>query len=188
MAFKNLPEYLKGESPVFEGRKFDLYLKEFSAPDGKIHKLDAIVHPGAVVIIPFLSQDKIVLIRNYRRILEKMLWELPAGTLEAAEPPLETAKRELIEETGYAAESIKPVTSFYTSPGISNELMHVFIAETLISVGQKLEPIEEIEVNVVTLDAALKMIKNQEIRDGKTIAALLYYSTFFDGSRLSFID
>lgn len=182
MRFRNLPEHLKEENRIFEGKKFDLYVQEYVKDNGQAHKIEVIVHPGSVVILPILSDDKIVMIQNYRRTIGKKLWELPAGTLEMDESPLITASRELIEETGYQANSIKPLISFYTSPGICTEMMHIFLAQNLTHVGQNLNDNEEIEIETIPLTKTLEMVKNNEIMDGKTIATLLYYSAFIQKS------
>ncbi|MCE5319238.1 MAG: NUDIX hydrolase, partial [Parachlamydia sp.] len=98
---------------VYHGDRFDVV----SLPIGNNKRRDVILHPGAVVILPILDHEHILLIRNQRFAVGKELWELPAGTLEKGEAPLETAKRELIEETGYEAAEMEPLTQFYTSPG-----------------------------------------------------------------------
>jgi len=188
MAFKNLPEHLKDSTCVFEGSKFDVHLKDIPGKNGGTLRREIAVHPGAVVILPFLQATKIILIRNYRIAIGKTLFELPAGTLEPNEQPIETARRELIEETGYQCDQIEPLINFYTSPGFCTEMMFAFLARELHFVGQKLNDSEEIEVEIFSLEEALDMIKHGSICDAKTIATLLYYSTFLDSSGLNFID
>lgn len=187
MAFKNLPEHLKSDQPTFKGKKFDVYVKEMANSDGKKFTREIVVHPGAVVILPLLSAQKIVLIRNLRHSIQKTLYELPAGTLEEGEQPIDTARRELIEEAGYSCDSIEPLLSFYTSPGFCTEIMHCFVAKELHFVGQKLEVSEQIETVTMSLEEALAMIDTQEIVDGKTIATLLYFASKRQNS-LRFID
>jgi ADP-ribose pyrophosphatase len=104
------------------------------------------VHPGAVVVLPLLDADTIVMIRNFRPSVGATLLELPAGTLEADEPAEACAGRELIEETGYRAGRIEPLVDFYTSPGVLSERMFAFVARELSHVGQQLDEGEEIEV------------------------------------------
>jgi ADP-ribose pyrophosphatase len=133
---------------------------------------EVVRHPGAVLIVPRLDGDRLALVRNYRVAVMQRLWELPAGTLEPGEPPEIAAARELEEETGYRAARIEHLGDFYTSPGFCDELMRVYTAEKLEFVGQRLEPHEDIEVGVVTVDEALAMIDDGRIIDGKTIAAL----------------
>lgn len=136
---------------------------------------DVIVHPGAVVILPVLDAQHIIMIRNYRYTVERELWELPAGTREKGETPIDTARRELVEETGYRAENIEPLMEFYTSPGILTERMHAFIATDLTAVGQDLEPGEDIVCEIVKLDEARQMLIDGRLSDGKTIAVLARY-------------
>lgn len=154
---------------VYTGVRFDVYRTE--------SKKEFIAHPGAVVIVPMLK-DKLILIRNERFAVGETLWELPAGTLEPGEKPETTALRELIEETGYRAKSIEHLTTFFTSPGISNEKMYAYAATDLEEVGQNLDVGEKITVEILTWDKVMRMIKEGEIRDGKTIASLLYFACY----------
>ncbi len=136
---------------------------------------DVIVHPGAVVILPILDNGRIVVIRNHRWTVERELCELPAGTLEPGEEPVETARRELEEETGYRAGVMTPLIEFFTSPGICTELMRAFVATDLTSVGQRLQGDERIVVEIVTVSEARRRLLVGEFCDGKTIAVLGTY-------------
>jgi ADP-ribose pyrophosphatase len=131
-----------------------------------------VAHPGAVAIVPLLAPDQVVLIRNYRFTVDQELLELPAGTLEPPEPPIVCAARELEEETGYLAGRLEPLCEFYTSPGFTNERMHVFVATDLKPGAQKLEASEQIRVEVLPLAEALEATADGRIVDAKTIAAL----------------
>ena len=142
--------------------------------DGQSHQRELVVHGGAVAILPVLDDGRIVLIRNHRFAVGKTLWELPAGTLEAGEDPAVCAGRELIEETGYEAASIDRIGAFYTTPGICTEVMHAYRATGLRSVGQALEATEEIEVEPREVGDVMKMIRENVIEDGKTIATILW--------------
>jgi ADP-ribose pyrophosphatase len=139
---------------------------------------DAVVAADSVVIVPLADRRQIVMIRNERFIAGQSLWELPAGTLEAGEQPAACAARELIEETGYRAGELHALTQFYPSPGLCTEFMHAFVARDLEQVGQNLDENERIEVEIVTWRRALQMMRDGTIRDGKTLAALLFYRTF----------
>lgn len=143
--------------------------------NGELHERAIVRHPGAVTILPMVDEQHVCLIHNFRISVEQTLIELPAGTLEANEMPETTAARELVEETGYRAERWTELTTFYTSPGIMDERMHLFLAEDLEKVDAAREPGEEIENFVVTWTNALEMVYDGTIRDGKTIAGLLYY-------------
>ena len=136
---------------------------------------DVVVHPGAVVILPILDDHRVIMIRNYRHAVERELWELPAGTMEPNEEPIDTARRELEEETGYRAGRLRPLMEFYTSPGILTERMYAFVATDLTPVGQKLQGGEQIVAEAVDLDDARRRLVDGEFRDGKTIAVLGRY-------------
>ena len=130
-------------------------------------------HPGAVVILPLVSDNEVCLIRNYRLSVAQTLIELPAGTLEPGEPPLETARRELQEETGYACRSLRQLHRFYLSPGILDEAMHLFVAEGLEPGRTALEAGETIENWVVPWDEAMRLVDQGVIQDAKSIVGLL---------------
>lgn len=168
----------KKETLEFKGVRFDVHSVYLPNRAGGTTRRDVVIHPGAVVILPLIDHSNIIFIRNSRFAVKKVLLELPAGTLEPGEAPIETAKRELIEETGYKAKETTPLFSFYTTPGICNEIMHAFVAKDLSFVGQSLDDSEEISTEVLSWEEALKMIRQGTIEDGKTISTLLYYHTF----------
>jgi ADP-ribose pyrophosphatase len=163
------------EKLIFNGRRFQVFTEEF-----KGHIKEIVRHPGAVVILPILEDGRIVLIKNERFVVNQILWELPAGTIEKDENPLHTAQREIIEETGYKAEKMDFLLSFYSTPGFCDEILYVYVAKSLTHVGQQLEETEKISVHPVTLTEIWKMIYNKDIQDGKTIASLLYYKLLID--------
>jgi ADP-ribose pyrophosphatase len=144
---------------------------------GNEFRRELCVHPGAVVILPFLA-DKVLLIRNYRYAAQNTLIELPAGTLEKGEDPMNCAGRELLEETGYLAGRLKPLASFFSSPGILTEKLYAFAAYDLEMKVAALEEDEEIETMPVSFDEAIEMIRTAQIIDAKTIATLLLYDRF----------
>ena len=156
-------------------RLFAVEHREYPGPDGAVIGRDVVVHPGAVVILPVLSDGRIVLIRNYRYTVERELWELPAGTREPDESPAETARRELEEETGYRADSVEALVTFFTSPGVLTEQMHAFVATGLVRVGQKLMADERIRVSPVAAAEARRMLVEGDFADAKTIAVLGMY-------------
>ncbi|CDR33376.1 NUDIX hydrolase [Criblamydia sequanensis] len=169
---------IKDSQCVFQGVKFDVYQTQKKSREGNILKKEFIAHNGAVVILPFLNQNEILLIQNHRFAVNETLFELPAGTLEMGEEPMNAAFRELAEETGYEAKVIEPLNQFFTSPGISNEKMFAFVATDLKETLQNLDEGEEIEVTKMSFSTALDLIKNGRIKDGKTISTLLYYKAF----------
>ena len=116
---------------VYESRVFNVEECSFLGHEGMEIVRSVVRHPGAVLIVPILSDGRMVLVRNWRVAVGQALLEFPAGTLEQGESPLETARRELEEETGYGAGSMESVGSFFTSPGFADEVMHVFLAGDL---------------------------------------------------------
>lgn len=153
--------------------KFQVIEREFSNGAASM-----ICHPGAAVILPFLDSSRICMITNHRKTVDANLVELPAGTLDLNERPMETAQRELAEETGFIAEHMEPLFDYYVSPGIMDEKMHAFLATQLKRGEQNLMPDETIEPMIVYFSEALNWIKTGRIQDAKTIATLLYYDKF----------
>jgi len=160
---------------ILTARRFRIERRVYRDRDGAPFTWEVVVHPGAVLVLPVLDDGRIVMIRQVRRAVDEELWELPAGTREPDEPPEVTAGRELIEETGYRASRIEPLIAFYTSPGVMTELMHTYVATGLEHVGQRLEPAERIETEVLSPQTVHNMLVSGRIRDGKTIAALAAY-------------
>jgi len=160
---------------LLETRRFNVVEEVVPRPDGSTASCVFVQHPGAVAILPMVDPDRICLIHSRRLTVEQTLVEVPAGTREPNEPPLDGARRELQEETGYRAEHWEKLGEFYTSPGILTERMHVFLATGLTAGPPRREANEEIENFVVTWDEAMAMIDRGEIVDGKTLVALLAY-------------
>lgn len=177
-SFPPIPKSLEHSKPVFHGKKFDVHGVELVTRGGTVVHREAVVHPGAVVILPLIDPYTVLLIQNYRFAVGEELWELPAGTLEKGEAPEATAARELVEETGYDSANITFLTKFYTSPGICTEMMYAYVGKELTFVGQNLTEEEEISIFTFDWPAVLKMIEEGKIRDGKTIATLLHYYQF----------
>ncbi|MEE3001208.1 MAG: NUDIX hydrolase [Planctomycetota bacterium] len=157
---------------VYESRVFNVEECSFLGQEGSEIVRSVIRHPGAVLIVPILSDGRFVLVRNWRVAVDQALLEFPAGTLEQGESPLVTAERELREETGYKAGSMEPLGSFFTSPGFADELMHVFLAGDLEEGMQRLEPHEEIEVVILSPVELSNMVASGTMVDGKSLAAM----------------
>lgn len=172
---------IESRQRVFDGARFSVDRIKLRIAPGKLADREIVNHPGAVVVLGVLEDERVVMIRNERFAVGQTLWELPAGTLEAGEPAEVCAGRELIEETGYEAQRIEPLTTFYTTPGICTERMEAYLATGLHHVGQDLEETERIEVEPLPMDRILTMAERGEIADGKTLATLLYYQTFRRG-------
>ena len=162
----------------FKARRFEVLELDVPTRDGQTRQYHIVEPNDAVVILPLLDREHVVMIRNKRHGVGKDLWELPAGTLEPGEDPQPCAERELIEETGYRAAQVTPLLSFYSCPGFCTERLHAFVAEQLSEAEQNLDETEHIEPKVMTLDEAYAMVRDNRIEDGKTIATLLYHRCF----------
>ncbi len=160
---------------LFSSKLFKVVRKFVTGRSGRQLERHVILHPGAVAIIPVLDDGRIVLIKQFRIAVDQYLYEFPAGTLEPDEEPRDTARRELIEETGYAPNELLDVATFFPSPGILHETMHMFLARDLVAGPTDREDGEDIETLALTLEQALEMIDSGEIKDGKTILGLLWY-------------
>ncbi len=160
---------------VHVGRKIRVAVDTSIAQDGSVIRRDAILHPGAVVILPVLDRDHVVLLRNHRFVIGETLWEVPAGTIEPDEPLQTCAERELAEETGYTAARWRTLGYFYASPGVLDEKLHLFIAEDLTPGPAHPEPDEELHPVTLRMDEAIRMCLAGEIRDAKTVTALLLW-------------
>ena len=136
--------------------------------------LELLEHPGASAVVPFLSRDRIVLLRQYRLAASGVIWEIPAGKLDAGEAPDVCAERELQEETGYRARRIVRTGSILTAPGFTDERIHLFCAFDLEPGETAQEPNEMIEVHEVELERAFDMIASGEIVDAKTVTGLFH--------------
>lgn len=167
-----LPKTIK-RITLHKGKKYDYAQIVVRMPSGKQITRQYVKHPGAVVIVPVLPDGRIVLVRVYRHALGRVCLECCAGTLDAGEGPARCAGRELIEETGFKAAKVRPLGTFYTSPGLSDELMRAFVATGLKHVGQHLEEDEFIDVVTMTREEALAAIMQGDLTDAKSMVALL---------------
>ncbi|VTR92254.1 adp-ribose pyrophosphatase : NTP pyrophosphohydrolase OS=Singulisphaera acidiphila (strain ATCC BAA-1392 / DSM 18658 / VKM B-2454 / MOB10) GN=Sinac_5018 PE=3 SV=1: NUDIX [Gemmata massiliana] len=169
---------------VHVGRRIRVEVNTLTTADGKTIRRDAIRHPGAVVILPVLDAEHVVLLRNFRFVIGETLWEAPAGTVEPNEALEVCAKRELLEETGYQAAKWRSLGYMYASPGVMDEKLHLFVAEELTPGTARPEPDEQLEPVTVRLDEAIRMCLDGTIRDAKTITSLLLWERL-RGERLA---
>lgn len=159
---------------IFSGRRFSVETKKVKLPNGNRMNLEK-VHSGEVaLILPILDKDTVIMLKEFRPVIGKWQYELPAGLVDPGERPIDAAKRELREETGFTCKKIKKVISLFSSPGFSDEVVHVFLATQLEKGEQELEPAENIELHQMPLSKTLMMIKKGEIDDAHSIAALLF--------------
>ncbi|MBI4353767.1 MAG: NUDIX hydrolase [Candidatus Omnitrophica bacterium] len=147
-------------------------IKEELMVGGKRITRETIQHPGAVVIVPLLPRNRVILVRQYRRSVNQWLLELPAGTLHPGEKPALCARRELEEETGWRAKRLRRLCCFYAAPGAMNERMTLFLAQDLIPGHSNLDHDEFLKVIVLPLKEALRKIQTGTIRDAKTLIGL----------------
>jgi ADP-ribose pyrophosphatase len=156
--------------------------EDVDLPNGRRVTLETLQHPGASAVVPFLTPERILLLRQYRHAAGGTIWEVPAGKLEPGEPPEGCAARELAEETGYRARRLERVGEIVTAPGFTDERIHLFCAWELVPGETGHEDAEVIEVHELELDEALAMIDRGELIDAKSIAALFHAARRARGS------
>ncbi len=160
---------------VFKGRIVNVRNDDAQLSNGKIVSREVVEHRGGVGILPITAQGEVLLVKQYRYPYEELLLEIPAGKLEPGETPFETGVRELQEETGMNAARYFDLGIDYPSPGYCNEKIHLYAADGLTEIGQQLDEGEFLNVLSVPLTEALTMIYNGELKDSKTVIALMKY-------------
>jgi ADP-ribose pyrophosphatase len=160
---------------VHRGRKIQVAVDRSVSAGGQAVVRDVVLHPGAVAILPVVDAEHVCLLRNHRFILDEVLWEIPAGTLEPGEAVEAAAVRELAEETGYQAGTLRKLLEFYPSPGILSERTHLFVATDLTPGAMRPEVDEKLEPEVVPWSQAIAWSRDGTIRDAKTLLALLWW-------------
>ncbi|MBM3493212.1 MAG: NUDIX hydrolase [Armatimonadetes bacterium] len=158
---------------IYEGRVISLRIDTLTGGDGETFRREVVEHPGAVAVVPLDDNGSVVMVTQYRHPVGEWLLEIPAGTVEEGEDPDWCAARELEEETGFTAQTMRRLFSMYMAPGYCTELLHVYVAEGLVAGAPSPNEDERIEVSTVPLDDVQEMIREGRIRDAKTIAALM---------------
>ncbi len=158
---------------VFHGKMLKLRVDEIELPDGHRSEREVVEHPGAVGIVALDKEGRLILVRQYRYPVEDVLLEIPAGKIDGREEALLCAKRELLEETGWEATDWQKIGDYYSSPGFTNERLHLYRANVTDYRGQMNDGDENIEVETVSVDEAVEMIRQFKIRDGKSIIGIL---------------
>jgi ADP-ribose pyrophosphatase len=166
---------VEAEREICQARIIRLVERDLVLPNGRRTMYTIVEHPGAVAIVPVHPNGDVVLLRQFRPSIGEEIFEIPAGTIEKGESPLATAKREIIEETGFKAKHWSKIAEFYTAPGFCTELMHVYIARGLTPASAEGDADEILKPVRMSIDKALKLIRSRRIRDAKTIAGLLIY-------------
>ena len=168
---------IENEELIHKSYLFEVHRLQLRTDDGEIIHRDVIRHPGAALVLPVLSDGSIVMIRNYRYAVDQYLWELPCGTLDPGESPLDCAVRELKEETGFTTSNIniKKLAKSFSCPGYADEIVHSYLATDLTRGEQKLEVYEDITVEIMSDAKVRRMVADNEVTDAKSIAALSIY-------------
>ncbi len=168
---------------LYSGRIVNLDLDSVRFPNDSVGQLEMLRHPGASAVVPFLdppgeADPRVVLIRQFRHAADGYIWEVPAGRLDEGEAPETCAERELEEETGMRARRLERLTTIYTTPGFTDERIHLFLAEGLEPGAEHREADEFMELHTVRWSTVMAMIERGEITDGKTLVSLLFVQSF----------
>jgi ADP-ribose pyrophosphatase len=168
-----LDEKILSSEPVYLGKLVKLYVDTVQLPDGTQSTREIVRHPGAVAMVPLLASGEVVLVRQFRGAADRVLLEIPAGTLEPGEEPLAAAGRELQEEAGFRPGKLERLGGEYTAPGYTSEFIHLFLATDLVPSRLAQDADEFLEAVTLPLGEALRQVESGEIQDGKTIIGLL---------------
>ena len=171
---------INSQATLHKGRVFNLVSENYTLENGVTSDMDFIQHPGAAAMVPMINSDEVVLIKQYRHAIREFIWEIPAGTLDPGETPLNCARRELIEEIGYSAADWHQLGTITPLPGCSDERIHIFLALDLKPAEQHLDDDEMIDVHKMSLSNALRLIAEAKISDAKTISGLFLASEWLN--------
>ena len=164
---------VESEREIFRGRIIRLVRRRMILPNGRRTRFDIVEHPGAVAIVPLFANGDVMMLKQYRPSIREELFEIPAGTLEPGETPLATARREIVEETGYRARRWRKLGTFYTAPGFCTEKMHLYAARDLSPAHAEADADEILRPVRMKLKKAVEMVRRGKIKDAKSIAGLM---------------
>lgn len=174
---KKYEEVTLKTNPIFKGKIISLQVDEVRLPNGETATREIVRHPGAVAVLA-LVDNKMLVVEQYRKPMEKSLVEIPAGKLDPGEDPAEAAIRELEEETGYTAAAVKPICRFYTSPGFADERLYLYVAEGLTRGEAHPDEDEFLDCTAITLEQAEQYVAEGRIADAKTIMAVYAWKLY----------
>jgi ADP-ribose pyrophosphatase len=177
-ADSGLIEVFVSKKTIWRGNAVNFDVDTVRLPNGKLATREFMNHPGAVGVVPFLDRDTVVMVRQYRHPVREVTLELPAGKLDAGESPLVCVKRELAEETGYTARSIKPLIQYWPTPAFADELLYLYVATGLKPGRMNADEDEFIESVHVPFKKAVKMVLDGRIRDSKTVVGILACASY----------
>ena len=175
---KDLTEHRISSEQVYDGALLKVHRDTVRLPDGSTGGREYIRHPGAVAIVPLFDDGRVLLERQFRYPHRREFIELPAGKLEPGEPHLDTAQRELLEETGYVAQEWTPLGVIHTAIAYTDEAIELFMARKLTLQQRSLDQGEFLEILTVPFDEAVAMVRDGRISDAKSVAGLLWVATF----------
>lgn len=177
----DLTETCISSETLVEGKLLLAKRDRVRLPNGNETEREYIVHPGAVLVIPVLADGRLVMERQFRYPLRQTFIELPAGKIDPGEDPLDTGKRELLEETGYTARQWQFLTTLHPCIGYSNEVIHIYLAQDLTLGQHKRDEDEHLEIFSMSLPEAMEAMRCGEIGDGKTMIALFWAEKYLSG-------
>jgi len=160
---------------IYKGPVFGVRRDDVLEPGGLRTTREVITHPGSVVVLPLLSDERVLLIRQYRHATRMFLWELVAGRIDPGESVRQAAARELLEETGYTAQRFRVFLDLFPTPGFLEERMYILLAEKLSAGKAQPEEDEKITAKIFKRNELERMIEKGQLRDAKSVAGLLYY-------------
>ena len=160
------------KQPIYKGKIIELSVETVTLPNGAMADVELITHPGAAAVVPFKDDQTVIMIRQYRHAVGGYIYEIPAGKLQPGEDPRDCAKREVEEEIGYKVGTLEPLVSFLTTPGFTNEIIHIFSGKDLTPGTQNLGADEVLEIIELPLARTMDLIKDGTINDAKTIIGL----------------